>query len=85
MKHHDHSWLPLDPSSFDVSWTPKAGEASPQERAEGMKRLYPDAVDVKPPDMPTPLGRTVDISVFVDADHAGNKVTRRSHTGILIY
>ena len=26
-----------------------------------------------------------DISVFVDADHAGNKVTRRSHTGIIIY
>jgi len=23
--------------------------------------------------------------VFVDADHAGNRLTRRSHTGILIY
>ena len=25
------------------------------------------------------------MSVFVDADHAGDKVTRRSHSGILIY
>jgi hypothetical protein len=25
------------------------------------------------------------MNVFVDADHAGNRVTRRSHTGILIY
>lgn len=25
------------------------------------------------------------LNVFVDADHAGNRVTRRSHTGILIY
>jgi hypothetical protein len=25
------------------------------------------------------------MNAFVDADHAGNRVTRRSHTGILIY
>jgi hypothetical protein len=31
------------------------------------------------------LGLPVNISVFVDANHAGNIVTRRSHTGILIY
>ena len=35
--------------------------------------------------MPEPLGNPVNITCFVDADHAGNKVTRRSHTGILIY
>ena len=35
--------------------------------------------------MPKPLGKSVDINAFVDADHAGNKVTRRSHTGVLIY
>jgi hypothetical protein len=27
----------------------------------------------------------VQINVFVDANHAGNRLTRRSHTGILIY
>jgi hypothetical protein len=35
--------------------------------------------------MPEPLGYPVMISVFVDANHAGNVVTRRSHTGILIF
>jgi hypothetical protein len=38
-----------------------------------------------PPNMPEPLGRTVQATMFVDADHAGNKVTRRSRTGILIF
>jgi hypothetical protein len=35
--------------------------------------------------MPTPLGNPVEIHCFVDADHAGNLVTRRSHTGIIIF
>ena len=35
--------------------------------------------------MPKPLGKAVNINVFVDADHAGNQVTRRSHTGIIMY
>lgn len=38
-----------------------------------------------PADMPEPRGRPVEITMFVDANHAGNVVTRRSHTGILIY
>ncbi len=33
-----------------------------------------------PPRMPEPLGNSVNIHVFVDANHAGNVVTRRSHT-----
>ena len=35
--------------------------------------------------MPTPLGKPVSITCFVDSNHAGNVVTRRSHTGILIF
>jgi len=50
-----------------------------------MKRLYVDAEENLPHNMPKPLGKGIDINVFVDADHAGNKVTRRSHTGIIIY
>jgi hypothetical protein len=38
-----------------------------------------------PPRMPEPRGKAVDITCFVDADHAGNVATRRSHTGILIF
>ena len=35
--------------------------------------------------MPEARGEKVDINVFVDADHAGNRVTRRSHTGIIVF
>lgn len=34
---------------------------------------------------PKPSGRAMQISVFVDADHAGDMITRRSRTGILLY
>jgi hypothetical protein len=45
---------------------------------------YPDAVEVIPRDMPKPRGKTVMKSCFVDADHDGCQVTRRSHTGVPI-
>ena len=35
--------------------------------------------------MPEPLGKPVQITAFVDANHATNIVTRRSHSGILIF
>jgi hypothetical protein len=47
--------------------------------------FYPDAEEELPPKMPEPLGNPVNIYVFVDANHAGNLVTRRSHTGILLF
>jgi hypothetical protein len=41
--------------------------------------------DVVPPNAPEPRGNPVQMTAFVDANHAGNQVTRRSHSGILIY
>lgn len=49
------------------------------------EEFYPDAAEEIPPDRPEPRGKAVAINCFVDANHAGNVVTRRSHTGILIY
>ena len=46
---------------------------------------YPGAKEEMPPDMPQPKGSTINLTVFVDADHAGDKMTRRSVTGILLY
>ena len=45
---------------------------------------YPDAVEAIPRDVPKPQGKAVMCSCFVDADHAGCKVTRRLHTSVLI-
>ncbi len=49
------------------------------------KDFYGDVAEELPPKMPEPRGNAVDITCFVDANHAGNVVTRRSHTGILIF
>jgi hypothetical protein len=47
--------------------------------------FYRDAEEQIPDDAPTPRGRVVSMHCFVDADHASNKVTRKSQTGILIF
>jgi hypothetical protein len=47
--------------------------------------FYGKVVEELPPHMPEPKGKPVMTSCFVDANHAGNIVTRRSHTGILLY
>ena len=47
--------------------------------------FYGDLKEEDPPNMPEPLGMPVDTTAFEDSDHAGNVMTRRSHTGILIF
>ena len=43
--------------------------------------FYRDADERVPSDMPPPRGRAVSTHCFIDSDHAGDKVTRRSQTG----
>ena len=64
--------------------------AYPQINENWFKRydwhdFYRDAKEAIPPNMPEARGRTVIISCFVDANHAGNTVNRRSQTGVLIF
>ncbi len=47
--------------------------------------FYPDAIEPIPDNMPQARGPNVHLSCFVDAVHAGNLLTRRSHTGFVIY
>ena len=49
------------------------------------KQFYGECKEPIPPNAPTPRGKEVDIRMFVDSDHAGDKATRRSRTGFLIY
>ncbi len=44
-----------------------------------------DVEEAIPPNMPPPLGKDVDLSMMVDSDHAGEKRTRRSCTGFIIF
>jgi hypothetical protein len=47
--------------------------------------LYADAKEELPPNMPETHGNPVQINCFTVADHAINRLTRRSHTGIIIF
>jgi hypothetical protein len=47
--------------------------------------FYRGAKEAIPPNAPTPRGHPVQVNCFVDADHAGNRVTRCSQTGVLIF
>ena len=49
------------------------------------RRFYGDVEEEMLRQAPEPRGNLVNMSVFVDANHAGNVVTHRSHTGIIIY
>ena len=46
---------------------------------------YPGAKEEIDDSLPTPKGKPVTLTVFVDADHARDEVTRRSTTGILAF
>jgi hypothetical protein len=48
-------------------------------------KYYPGAAEAVPRNAPEALGNSVTTTCFVDADHAGCRVTRRSQTGLIIY
>ena len=50
---------------------------------EDWKPFYGDVKEAIPPNAPEPRGKPVVIRYFVDSDHAGNLVTRRSRTGFI--
>ena len=47
--------------------------------------IYRDAEEPLPHRMPIPRGRGLTMTAFVDASHAANKMTRRSHTGYAVF
>ena len=49
------------------------------------KDFYPDAEEMRPLNAPEPRGKSISSTCYTDADHAGNLMTRRSHSGIIIY
>jgi hypothetical protein len=66
----DHADPIYDPNAFiETDWS----------------EFYGDVEEEMPPQMPEPLGSLINMTAFVDANHAGNVVTHRFHTGIIIY
>jgi hypothetical protein len=48
-------------------------------------KFYGNVEEAIPVDMPEPLGKDLDVRMMCDSDHAGDKRTRRSCTGFLIF
>ncbi len=49
------------------------------------ERYYGELKEPIPPNAPEPRGKEVDLRAYVDSDHAGEKLTRRSRTGYFIF
>ena len=76
LKHN--SRLVLDPSYPDI-------DMSEFNRNRDWTDFYGDAEESIPHNAPKPRGKGVDLRMFVDSDHAGNKANRRSRTGYMIF
>ena len=76
LKCHDHSTLVFE----EIKTTFKESAFNPCDWSE----FYPEAQEAIPLNMPEPKGNSVNITVFFYADHADNRATHHSCTGILI-
>jgi len=81
LKHHPKLTLYFDPERANVDESTFDGNSTLSQ----FQDIYRDAKEELPERMPPPLGVSVRITAFVDASHAANKVTRRSHTGYVIF
>ena len=77
-KHENGALVVFDPAM------PSLDERVFNDNAD-WRDFYWDVAEELPPNMREPKGKHVTISCFVDANHAGNVITRRSHTGIIVY
>ena len=80
LKKHHNSEMVYDPTDVDVD-----RGAFPRE--DWTYSIYGEdnMNEVLPANMPPPLGNAFTMRVFVDSDHAGDQVTRRSRTGFIVF
>ena len=81
------AYLKEHPDMGRLAYDSKAPDVDESAFVQGAdwKDFYGDVNDERPPRMSEPRGNRVIISAFVDADNAGNIVTRRLHTGIIVW
>ena len=77
-KHENGAQIVFDPK------TPQINEQVFNANADWWD-FYGDISEELPLNMPEAKGQPVVVSCFVDANHTGNMITCRSHTGILMY
>ena len=70
---------------YDNSQTEVDDSPFPQSSQDQWNGFYPDSEELLMPKIPILRSHYVNMSTYVDSDHADNVENRRSHTGILIY
>ena len=78
-KHPDGQIL-IDPNPIDHSESLRKFNVY-----DNWREFYPDAREETPPGQPTAGAKKAQITIYVDADHAHDQVTRRSVTGIILF
>ncbi len=68
---------------FDLSYTVIDPSLFP--RRDWSSTEFGDLEEILPWNMPKPRGMGFTMTAYVDADHVGDSVTRRSRTGFLVY
>ena len=78
LRHKHNSRLVLDPSYPVI-------EYDEFKSNENWVAFYGDVKEAVPCNAPPPLGKEAVLRMYVDSDHAGDKATRRSRTGYMIF
>ena len=78
LKWKHNSQLFFDPTYPDIDFDTFNNGAE-------WKKIYCDVTKAIPPNAPYPRGKSVDLRMWVDSDHAGDKVTRKLRTGYFIF
>ena len=75
-KHHNYALV------FDLSYPDVNIDTFPKH---DWTKVYGNIKEAMPPDIPEPLIKEVVMRCFVDADRAGEKLTRRSRSVFIIF
>jgi hypothetical protein len=80
-------YLKLNPKRYIVMDynDPVLPEPKTKTNVEEFRQVYPDAHEVIDPHSPEALIDEMEINIFVDSDHAHDKKSRRSVTGIIVF
>ena len=78
LKNKHNTELVLDPSEPDIN-------LNLFQEEDWTHSQYGSEKEDLPPNMPKPLGQGVKLVAYVDSDHAGDSITRRSRTGFIVY
>ena len=80
LKAHSNTELVFDPTpvDFDRNLFERQDWSYSPYGYEGLTEILPEG-------MPTPHGPSMTIRVYVDSDHAGDLITRRSRTGFIVF